>query len=132
MPATLARRSAVLEKIAKGKISRKLASDRLEISERHVNRLMKAHGIRRPPSAHRQSRHDARLTAQARRETRARAAKAHLAKQCSVEQAALQAGCSIRTIYRWAEKMMKTGKKTGKNGQKRQKATRNTRIRSRT
>lgn len=132
MPATLARRSAVLEKIAKGTISRKLAADRLEVSERHVNRLMKASGVRRPPSAQRQSRNEARLTAQARREMRARAAKAHVARQCSIEQAALQAGCSIRTIYRWVEKMKKTGKKTGKNGQKRQKATRNTRIRSRT
>lgn len=106
-----------MRRIARGAISRAAAAKALGgISERHVNRLMKRLGVTRPRSQARDLRHEARLTAQMRREAKERGAKAHLAKQCSIEQAAMQGGCSVRTAYRWVEKLRKTGKKTGKNG----------------
>lgn len=108
----------VFVKIMDGKITRAAAAKRLEVSERQVNRLMLAHGVERPVQPRADARRGRRLYARAQRENRERAARAFMAEQCSVEQAALQCGSSVRTVYRWAAKLKKTGKKIGKNAKK--------------
>lgn len=105
--------AATMRAIAEGKLSRAGAAARLRVSERHVNRLMRAQGVTRPAG----KAHERRVTAQARREAKERAARAVAQGVHSVENAALQAGCSTRTMYRWVQKL----KKSSKIGQKRSK-----------
>lgn len=96
----------VLLAISKGEIMRKAAAKRLGVSERQVNRLMRAHGVARPAS----DAHERRLTARMRREAKERAAKAVALGVHSIENAAMQAGCSVRTMFRWVVKLQKNTK----------------------
>lgn len=102
--------ATVLRKIAAGSLSRSTAAAELEISERHVNRIMRLYGVRRPKSAY----HARRAGAGSRREDRARAARQVINGQFTHEQAALAAGCSVRTVYRWAKKLTKLSKNRDK------------------
>lgn len=96
--------AAVMSAIADAKITRKQAAKRLGgISERHVNRLMKEHKVRRPPGKSRERAAEA----QKRREWKVRAARAVIAKEYGVESAASAAGCSVRTMYRWIARIKK-------------------------
>lgn len=109
----------VMRRIAQDAITRAAAAKRLGVSERHVNRLMRRNGVKRPARP-KSSRHGERVTAQARRAAKERAARAALAGQCTVENAAMQAGCSPRTMYRWVKKL----EKQKKNAQKSTKSAR--------
>ncbi len=104
----------VMRSIAAGMISRASAAARLEISERHVNRLMKEHGVARPPSEAAQLRAGRRLLAQARRVLRAQEVAAVLEGRRTLEQAARAGKCSVRTMYRWVAKAKKLSKKRKK------------------
>jgi hypothetical protein len=90
-----------MRQIAAGSITRADAAARLRVSERHVNRLMRAHGVSRPAG----KAHERRVTAQAHREAKERAARGALQGVHSLENAAMQAGCSLRTMYRWVKKL---------------------------
>lgn len=92
--------AAILEKIAAGKLRRDDAAAKLGISERHVNRLMKAHNVARPPSpAHARAEE-----AEVRRQVRQAAALAVHNREMTIESAAKAAGCSERTLYRLLER----------------------------
>jgi predicted HTH domain antitoxin len=107
----------VMRKIAQGRISRAEAARLLACSERHVNRLMREHGVRRPPG---QSRGRS-LQAEVRRMARELAAALFMRGGVSVERAAQRGGCSVRTIHRWVAKL----KNSTKNARKTQKHDKN-------
>lgn len=109
---------AVMRAIAAGEMSRWEAARKLGgISERHVNRLMNLHGVKRPPGETR----GRRLIAQMRREAKVRAARAAVAGEATLGQAANAAGCSERTLYRWIQRV----KNRSETKQKRRKTARN-------
>lgn len=112
--------AAVMRHIAEGSISRVDAADKLGVSERSVNRLMRKHGVERPPSPV----HAARAAAAERRERRRGAAEKVMLKKLTVEAAADAAKCHPRTIYRWKnrveseQKALKTKRKRIENSKK--------------
>jgi transposase len=109
--------NAVMKSITEGSISRADAAERLGVSERTVNRLMRARGVERPRSPI----HAERLDAAQRRALKEAAAHAVVAGEGSHEAAAEAAGCSVRTIYRWISRLerQKTTRKRRKTPGKR-------------
>lgn len=98
-----------MREIAAGTVTRKAAAKRLgRISERQVNRLMKAHGVRRPPSKTREARDLSREQADERRRKRQFSAESVVVGLRTLEEAASNAGCSPRTMYRWVSLAKKT------------------------
>jgi len=97
----------ILEKIAAGALRRSDAAERLGVSERHLNRLMKAHAVTRPPSPAHARAEDAEI----RRQVRQAAALAVHNKEMTIESAAEAAGCSERTLYRLLERYFPVGKR---------------------
>jgi predicted transcriptional regulator YheO len=91
----------VLRDIRDGKITRKTAAALLGFSERHVNRLMKAQGVARPPG--KRSVRD--TAAKQRKQLLKGLAEQVLQEQRSIEQAAQLGDCSTRTMYRWVKKV---------------------------
>jgi hypothetical protein len=111
---------AVMNAIARGEISRAVAAERLGgISERHVNRLMVVHNVTRPRSQAAEEREDARALSEERRQMKDDNAEACAAGRQSIEEAAVNAGCSERTMYRWVARI----KKHAVSSKKRRKAT---------
>lgn len=101
-------RSIVLEQIKKGEIRRPAAAEILEVSERHVNRLMKANGVRKPRgqvAAYRRKRTEAWSK---KREACLKYARLALRQKMSVENAAKLAGVSKRALYRWIAEVKST------------------------
>lgn len=103
-------RRQILERIANGKISRGAAAKLLEVSERHVNRLMKAAGVTRPPSAV----HARRAAAQERRERIAKLAVGVQMGAITLDRAAARARLTPRSMYRWVAKVSKLSPKRTK------------------
>lgn len=91
----------LLDLIAKGRIQTKEAAARLGVSERTLNRTMKARGIARPPSIKRRQR----AKAAENRARRADNAQLVVERKVKVAVAAKRAGCSERTIYRYKKKI---------------------------
>lgn len=98
----------ILEKIAAGKIKRPAAAAELGVSERHLNRLMKAFNVRRPPSPV----HERAETAEVRRQVKQAAAYAVFNGEMAIEAAAQAADCSERTIYRLLETFTRAPKRS--------------------
>jgi DNA-binding NtrC family response regulator len=94
--------AAVLDNIGQGKVSRSDAAEKLDISERHLNRLMKAHAVTRPPSPAHARAEDVEI----RRQVRQAAALAVHNREMTIESAAEAAGCSERTLYRLLERYL--------------------------
>lgn len=90
---------AILDRIASGEISRSDAAAKLEISVRHVNRLMRARGVKRPESPT----HQKAAEVEVKRQVKQAAAYAVFNGEMTIEDAAQQAECSERTIYRLLE-----------------------------
>lgn len=112
--------AAVLNAIGRNKITRTEAARRLgSISERHVNRLMKAAGVTRPCSSGVEWRREQQRTARLRREAKERAARAVIGGTYDVLYASRTAGCSVRTLYRWVARI----KKDSVSAKKRRKTT---------
>lgn len=101
------RLEAILDKIASGEISRSAAAIKLEISNRHVNRLMRTRGVKRPPSPT----HARAAEAEIRRQVKQAAAYAVFNGEMDVEAAAKYADCSERTIYRLLETIHRAPKR---------------------
>jgi hypothetical protein len=95
-------------------MSRAGAAARLQVSERHVNRLMRKHGVARPASMTANERAQSALAVAVRRQIRWRNAERVAEGAISLELAAAKAGCSPRTMYRWLAKVKKSSKKRKK------------------
>jgi transposase len=95
--------SDILRRIASGDLKRYEAAAELGVSERQVNRYMRRYNVARPKGRV----PDLRAQAKKRREAKEAAAKKAVAGQLSVEAAAKQADVSVRTMYRWVEKLRK-------------------------
>lgn len=89
----------ILESYRDRKLTRGRAARMLGLSERQVNRRMKDLGFDRGEGV--RARID--RAAQEKRELRQNAAQLAKSGKITVEQAALRAGCSIRTIYRYMD-----------------------------
>lgn len=96
------KQTAILARYAKRRISRPLAARLLGgISERQVNRWLAVAELERVPSPTL----SAREAAHNRRVAREQAAKLVAKGKLTIEKAALRAGCSERTLYRYMEKL---------------------------
>ena len=95
----------VLAQIAEGKMSRAQAAERLGVTPRTVNRLMRQAEIKKPAGISRVKRE----SAQKARKTRQIAADMSLFRGISITSAAETAGCSTRTIYRYRKKILTKG-----------------------
>jgi transposase len=104
-----------MKAIAANKLTRREAARRLGISERHVNRLMRAKDVRRPRGEARERREEARAAAEERRSMRLDNAARAAAGRQSLAEAAVNAGCSQRTIYRWVARLRNTRKRPRKS-----------------
>ena len=111
------RLASVLAQIAKGVISRADAAEALACSERSVNREMQNAGVTRPASPV----HRARAAAASRREAKQCAAREVIEGSRTPEQAAKAAETSVRTIYRWVERL-NSAEKVRKTREKRRKS----------
>lgn len=100
----------VLLKISKGEMKRYEAAEALAISERQVNRLMRRYSVVRPKS----ELPERRQKTQERRATQAAVAQRVAANEISYQQGADVLGVSVRTVYRWVEKLSKTPQNSAK------------------
>lgn len=83
-------------------ITRKRAAKLLGgVSERHVNRYLRMAKIDRSMSETREGRDQA----SKKRQAREQAARAAREGKITVEQAAARAGCSVRTVYRYMDRV---------------------------
>jgi transposase-like protein len=114
--------AAVMRRIAKGKTSRRAAARALKVGVRQVNRLMLAHGVQRPMSAAAEERDLAHAEAEERRSMRRDNAQVVIDGNQDVADAAINAGCSERTIMRWVKKLSKPSKKPRKSRKPRRKS----------
>jgi len=117
------RLASVMRRIAAGKLDRAAAADALGVSERHVNRLMEQYGVKRPRGQATTRKLEARL----RREAKERAARAVLAGAKTPEEARLQTGASLRTVYRWVARLKKRKIAVSKRAKKQQNGPKNQR-----
>lgn len=92
---------AILLEYAGRVITREEAAVRLGVTERQVNRYLRMSKIARAVSDSRTER----TQAEKRRLAREQAAQAVLDGKINEKQAALRAGCHVRTIYRYLEKL---------------------------
>lgn len=107
-----------MRRIAAGKITRAAAAKRLGVGARQVNRLMVAHGVSRPPSEAAEAREWTRVAAEEHRQMKVNNAHRAIAGNQSVEEAAINAGCSVRTMFRWVKKLSKPSKSRSKSKKK--------------
>ncbi len=94
----------VLAAIAAGELTREQAAIELECSPRHVNRLMIAAGVRRPPGVSRAAPAVAPAPKVVRQALILKWASLVEQQMLTVVSAATKAGCSERTIYRYLRK----------------------------
>ena len=107
----------VLEKISKGAVTRPEAAQELGCSERHVSRLMRSYGVRRPPSEDTLARAAGKARRAAKRDKDAMIAKRVkllLQNKDRPERIAKDFDVSIRTIFRHAA-ALKTRENKGKS-----------------
>lgn len=95
-----AREVDILKRYVERKLTRERAAALLHCSERQINRKLEERKLERKEGRRAAKDREARE----RREVRDHAAELAAAGKISVEQAALRAGCSERTIYRYLEK----------------------------
>ena len=101
MKVTKIKLKSVLWRISKGEIASQEAAEELEITVRHLNRLMLANGVKRPAGKRKQ---EMALTV-LRRAARLGATQAFVGGIVTKERAAEVAGVSIRTIERLAQRL---------------------------
>ena len=92
---------ATLTRYAERRISRAKAAARRRMSERQVDREVQVRGLARARS----SSSVARQKALENKLARARAALSAKRKTISIEEAAIRAGVSLRTMYRWVSRL---------------------------
>jgi hypothetical protein len=103
MKVNQAKLKSMLWKISKGEIASQEAAEELDITVRHLNRLMKEAGVKRPVGKRKQ---EMAMTV-LRRAARLGATQAFVQGIVTKERAAEVAGVSIRTIERLAQRLRK-------------------------
>lgn len=94
----------LLKQLADRKVTNAVAAEALGVSETYLSRTVAAMGIEKKPgktTAHRNARHE---LAAARNTHRATLAKKVNKGEMTIEAAAKNAKCSVRTMFRWCEK----------------------------
>lgn len=101
-PKTVAERltKALLEKLRTRKLTNMEAAEQLGCSETYLSRIVAAQQDKVPGTTM-QEREAAAKIYKARKEIRAMWAKRVLRKRATLEQAAHECGCSVRTVFRW-------------------------------
>lgn len=93
----------LLEQLRTRKITNKQAAEQLGVSESYLSRTVAALQEKEPGQSVIERKANSEL-AKTRRQFRTKLAKEVLRKRKSCEQAASEAGCSVRTMFRYVEK----------------------------